>query len=218
MCYISNCNIEKTRESRIENMEIKMEQFIGIFPNAINNELCSEFVRWYDEVTEHGLTMSAMEKTGLSGIARKDEEIVIPKHLPHDCFSDNMLHPLWKNLSDCYDLYSTNFAIEQTMTSHSFKIHRVQPSEGYHLWHHEHNYYCSYKALVWMIIIEAPSRGGETEFLYQSMRLEPKVGQLTIWPAAFTHKHRGNPPLEGRKTYITGWFDVTPPLPDYNNE
>tara|TARA_B110000977_G_C10900447_1_gene425065 strand:- start:544 stop:753 length:210 start_codon:yes stop_codon:yes gene_type:complete len=69
-----------------------------------------------------------------------------------------------------------------------------------------------------MIIIEAPSRGGETEFLYQSMRVEPKVGQLTIWPAAFTHKHRGNPPLEGRKTYITGWFDVTPPLPDYNNE
>ena len=45
------------------------------------------------------------------------------------------------------------------------------------------------------------------------MRIEPKVGQLTIWPAGFTHKHRGNPPLEGQKTYITGWFELTPPAP-----
>jgi hypothetical protein len=23
--------------------------------------------------------------------------------------------------------------------------------------------------------------------------------------------HRGNPPLEGQKTYITGWFELLPP-------
>ena len=61
-----------------------------------------------------------------------------------------------------------------------------------------------------MVVIESPERGGETEFLHQSMRIEPKVGQLVIWPAGFTHKHRGNPPLEGQKTYITGWFQMVP--------
>ena len=34
-----------------------------------------------------------------------------------------------------------------------------------------------------------------------------KIKQLSIWPATFTHKHRGNPPLEGQKTYLTGWFE-----------
>ena len=36
----------------------------------------------------------------------------------------------------------------------------------------------------------------------------PEVGKLLIWPAGFTHMHRGNPPLEGEKMYITGWFTV----------
>jgi len=198
-------------------MKIEMKQFVGIFPNTISNELCSDFVRWFDEVSEQGLTMSAMEERDMPGLVRTDETIIIPNGLPHDCFSNNMLQPLWKNLSDCYDLYSTNFAIDQTMTSHAFKIHRVNPSEGYHQWHHEHSFHTSTKVLAWMIIIEAPKSGGETEFLNQSLRIEPKVGQLTIWPAGFTHKHRGNPPLEGRKTYITGWFDLTLP-PNYNNK
>ena len=59
--------------------------------------------------------------------------------------------------------------------------------------------------------LESPKKGGETEFLYQSMRIEPEVGKLLIWPAGFTHKHRGNPPLEGQKTYMTGWFDLINP-------
>ena len=44
------------------------------------------------------------------------------------------------------------------------------------------------------------------------MRIEPKVKQLLIWPAGYTHTHRGNPPLEGQKTYITGWFEEVDPV------
>jgi hypothetical protein len=196
-------------------MERTTEQFIGIFPNAIHDDLCAEIVRWFDEMSKHGLTMYAMEQVTLGGINRKDEEMGIPTHLPFECFHENITQAVWQSLRECHDLYAGDFAIEQTMSSHSFKIHRVHPSEGYHVWHHEHSYHCPYKVLAWMIVLEAPKRGGETEFLYQSMRVEPKVGQLTIWPAAFTHKHRGNPPLEGRKTYITGWFELLPPN---NNE
>ena len=49
--------------------------------------------------------------------------------------------------------------------------------------------------------------GGETEFLYQSRRVKPKRGRLAIWPAQFTHMHRGNPPLSGDKYVITGWVE-----------
>ena len=49
--------------------------------------------------------------------------------------------------------------------------------------------------------------GGETEFLYQSMRVKPKQGTLLIWPAAFTHTHRGNPPLSNEKYIVTGWTE-----------
>ena len=40
-----------------------MEQFVGIFPNAINNELRSGIINWFNEISERGLTMSTMRET-----------------------------------------------------------------------------------------------------------------------------------------------------------
>ena len=47
--------------------------------------------------------------------------------------------------------------------------------------------------------------GGETEFLYQQRREQAITGDLLIFPAAFTHTHRGNPPLGGVKYIATTW-------------
>ena len=53
-----------------------------------------------------------------------------------------------------------------------------------------------------------PNSGGETEFLHQNLRIHPEIGKTLIWPAQWTHTHRGNPPLDGFKVYATGWFSL----------
>jgi hypothetical protein len=50
--------------------------------------------------------------------------------------------------------------------------------------------------------------GGETEFLYQSIRIKPKKGTLILCPGSFTHTHRGNPPLSGEKYIVTTWIEL----------
>jgi len=49
--------------------------------------------------------------------------------------------------------------------------------------------------------------GGETEFLYLKKRFKPIRDRLLIFPAGFTHTHRGNPPLSGDKYILTGWVE-----------
>jgi len=49
--------------------------------------------------------------------------------------------------------------------------------------------------------------GGETEFLYVKRRVSAKKGRFVLWPAGFTHTHRGNPPLSGEKYIMTGWVE-----------
>ncbi|MGA1379858.1 MAG: 2OG-Fe(II) oxygenase, partial [Chitinophagaceae bacterium] len=49
--------------------------------------------------------------------------------------------------------------------------------------------------------------GGETEFLYQSARVEAAQGRLVLAPASYTHMHRGNPPLDGEKYILTSWLE-----------
>ena len=191
-----------------EARQFSLDQFIGIFPNAISEALCSEFIRWFNEISEQGITMSAMEEQGVPGHIRKDETILIPSRIPIHCFPRDICIPLWQNLKECFNFYDNEYTIDRPTTSHVFKIHRVHPSGGYHVWHHEHDYMSPYRVLAWHLTLEAPEKGGETEFLHQSIRIESKVGQLAIWQEGHTHKHRGNPPLEGQKTYLTGWFEL----------
>jgi hypothetical protein len=49
--------------------------------------------------------------------------------------------------------------------------------------------------------------GGETEFLHQKWKVTPKKGLTLIWPAHFTHIHRGLPSYTTEKYVTTGWFD-----------
>ena len=191
---------------------MKLEQFIGIFPNAIDNSLCSNFIEWFNLMSENHLTMSSMEASGQPGTTRKDEVIHIPTQLRTNCFPKGLTNPLWQSILECYNIYYDHYNIDRPLNSYSFKAHRVQPTGGYHQWHHEQWAGDSDRILAWHLNLEVPKRGGETEFLFQSIRVEPKIGQLLIWPAGFTHKHRGNPPLEGQKTYLTGWFDLVEPF------
>ena len=90
-----------------------------------------------------------------------------------------------------------------------FKYQITNPSQGYHVWHPEYDHNISETRLrwgVWTFYLNDIEEGGETEFLYQSLRIKPKQGTLCLFPAYYTHTHRGNPPLKDTKHIITGWI------------
>ena len=192
--------------------QFSIDQFIGAFPVAVSDSFCSELVGWFNAIVEQGLTFSSLnvvQSDGpLPGIFRKDELVQVPNMLPAACFpNEALVLPLWRSIIECFNIYVAEYNLQdRTLISNNFNVHRVRPAGGYHVWHHEHSAGEPYRVLAWHLNLEAPEKGGETEFLHQSMRFEPKVGQLLIWPAGFTHKHRGNPPLDSHKTYVTGWF------------
>ena len=79
---------------------------------------------------------------------------------------------------------------------------------GYHIWHHETDRReTSNRVLAWTVYLNDVAEGGETEYLYQHLRIKPTTGTFVIWPAGFTHTHRGNPPLSNDKYIMTGWIE-----------
>jgi hypothetical protein len=93
-------------------------------------------------------------------------------------------------------------------TNYTFKVQKTKIGGGYHVWHYESgSREHSNRLLTWILYLNDVHEGGETEFLYQHMRVKPEQGTLVIWPAAFTHTHRGNPPLSNEKYIVTGWTE-----------
>jgi hypothetical protein len=79
---------------------------------------------------------------------------------------------------------------------------------GYHFWHCEHfNRETGPRVLAWMIYLnDIPAGEGETEFIWQKLRVQPEAGKCLIWPTQFTHTHRGNPVYSTTKYIATGWY------------
>ena len=80
---------------------------------------------------------------------------------------------------------------------------------GYHIWHFENDAMSvASRILTWTIYLNDVEEGGETEFLYQHKRVKAEKGNILIFPASFTHTHRGNPPISGDKYILTGWWNL----------
>ena len=94
------------------------------------------------------------------------------------------------------------------MISSDIKVQKTPPGGGYHLWHYENSDEThALRELVWMIYLnDMPDGEGETEFLYQRRRIKPTAGTVVVWPAGFTHTHKGNTVLTEDKYILTGWY------------
>ena len=193
---------------------MKIDDFIGIFENALSENLCNEIMNHYEYVNRLGSTVSRQQDDRVSPMEKETQMYYL--HLEKDpdvqkinkIFMTNFADSIW----DCYRKYSEKYGALVSVNRHriceSIKIQKVKPTQGYHVWHCENDSKeHSPRILFILAYLNDVEEGGETEFLYQRLRIKPKKGTLIISPSGFTHTHRGNPPLSGDKYVINTWME-----------
>lgn len=194
-------------------MNVKHEQFIGIYENAFTKEYCDAVINYFEKMADAGFTLSRQEHENVVKSAKNDTILFSTSDPVVSLYENTALMrqfngTLW---GTCYPDYAEKYWILKDLGSHSsysFKIQKTKIGQGYHLWHSDAGTRetCN-RLLVWSLYLNDVEEGGETEFVHQHMRIKPKQGTLVIWPAGFTHTHRGNPPLTGDKYIVTGWIE-----------
>jgi hypothetical protein len=194
-------------------MNIKHEQFIGIYEDAFSKEYCESVISYFEKMVDAGYTVNRQQQENAHKAVKNDIALFSTNNTAINLIENAVLmkqfnETLW---GQCYAEYSNEFWSLKNFTAHnsySFKIQKTEPGQGYHIWHCESgSRECCTRILAWTLYLNDVEEGGETEFIYQHMRVKPKQGTLVIWPAAFTHTHRGNPPLTGAKYIVTGWIE-----------
>ena len=108
-----------------------------------------------------------------------------------------------------YDYLKRIDKISQWRLSPSYNIQRYDgKEEGYFSLHNEASGSYPYRMLAWMVYLNNAECG--TEFPYQERTVTPKAGRTVIWPAGWTHPHKGVTPNIGVKYISTGWFYQLP--------
>ena len=64
------------------------------------------------------------------------------------------------------------------------------------------------RIIAYMLYLNTVTNKGGTEFPFQNVTLSATKGDLALWPAEFTHPHRGVISPTQEKYIATGWFEL----------
>ena len=88
-----------------------------------------------------------------------------------------------------------------------YNIQKYDPCGGYPVLHHENEGGQVVKrVMAWMIYLNTVTDKGGTYFAYYNKTIKAKEGRLVIWPAYFTHPHKGIVSKTQTKYIATGWY------------
>ena len=196
-----------------------IKDFIGIFPNAASKEYCEKVIDHFDRVQKtrgygYGSIRTRQDNDGVQTVEKEsdmyffDTEEDLTVLATGEAILQKYSETTWK----CYEKFKEKYGFLQSLPLHkmsySVKIQKYKPSQGYHIWHCDASKIASSRRMmVSMLYLNTVEKGGETEFLHQSMRVSPKQGTLVLFPTYWTHPHRGNPPLESDKYIINSWLE-----------
>jgi hypothetical protein len=192
----------------MSNIQVTHNQFIGIYENVLSKEDCANIIETFENELKSKVDSSGENQFFRDKMERHDYH----KFYKSDDLSNSIVLKVNESLEQAINLYAEEFWVVKQLkaTSLEIKLQKTPPRGGYHVWHCEQGdkSYAD-RVLAWTIYLnDIPSGEGETEFLWQGLRVQPKAGTVSIFPASFTHTHRGNPVYSCDKYIATGWYTL----------
>ncbi len=186
----------------------KHPNFIGswtIEPITICDDLISYFelniLKQKKGLTGSGFDLATKDSVD---ITIKPKEIILPGNEAFKVYFDQLL--------ECYKNYVEEWIflkeISQRLEISSFNLQRYKPGQHFKKIHTERYSLDSlHRIFAFMTYLNDVQEGGSTYFSHYDLEIQPRKGLTLIWPAEWTHAHRGNILKEGSKYIITGWIN-----------
>ena len=171
--------------------------------------LCDELINYFESNNikqRAGVTVSGLDKEtkDTTDIRIKPKEILLPGN---EIFKEYM-----EEVFECHKDYISQWEFLQNNPRRyeigSFKMGRYKPGQHFKRIHTERFSLASlHRIFVFMTYLNDVDEGGSTYFNNYDLEIKPKKGLTLIWPAEWTHAHRGNILRKGSKYIITGWIN-----------
>jgi len=183
--------------------------FVEIYDDDKSDD-CASIVNYFESVYDEG----SSRNSGLAFFNRSRQKVCATKTLN---FSDDVpineevygfVQRALTQYTDKYNYLNTLNKSSYWRLCPQYNIQRYTEGEGFFSLHNEQSGSYPYRLLAWMVYLNDAASG--TEFPYQDMIVSPLPGRTVIWPAGWTHPHKGVTPNVGVKYIATGWFYTLP--------
>ena len=187
---------------------------IGIYDNSISEGLIDDLLSAltiYNQHVEEGTVSTAATSNVVKDV--KESFDLCSVHM-----DDDLVHRYHTELQASLEKYLSEYTfaavVDRFAITEYWNIQHYPPGGGFKQWHCEMTGMAvpdAFRHLVFMTYlstVEDKDNTGEggTEFFYQDLKVNAVKGRTVIWPAYWTHTHKGIVSPTQEKTIVTGWY------------
>jgi len=183
--------------------QVAANSFIFVKDDALPGFLCDDMVQRFEQAEDEQYLGRIGQTFEQDTSIKKSTDLVVSGK-PHWKDVDNNL---FRSLSMALNEFKQTFEyFKGPFKDNGYAIQRTNVGEHYH-WHIDggsHDFAQRQLVALWYLN-DVPGPGGETEFLFQDVKITPKKGRLVLFPPFWTHEHRGVTLEKGVKYIATTW-------------
>ena len=172
-------------------------------------DICDDLINYFEVnipkqkigLSAGGLDLNTKDSVDITIYPR---DIMLPDNKPFKAYFDELF--------ECYKNYVNEWpflkTISESLEIGSFNLQRYKPGQHFKKIHTERSSLDSlHRIFAFMTYLNDVQEGGSTYFSHYDLEIKPRKGLTLIWPAEWTHAHRGNILKKGSKYIITGWIN-----------
>ena len=172
--------------------------------------ICDELIDYFESnknKQKKGATLSGQDLN----IKNSTDILINPKDIK--LLGNEVFEKYLHNLFSCYEAYLSEWPFLMTFAENlqisSFNLQRYQSGQHFQKLHTERSSLGTlHRVFAWMTYLNDVDHedGGSTFFSHYGLAIQPRKGLTLIWPAEWTHAHKGNVLKANNKYIITGWM------------
>jgi len=183
--------------------EVQPRSFIFERPQALPAVFCEEVIRRFEAHPEHQYRGRIGQTKHQDRAVKRTTDLVVSNKQD------------WKDIDEIFfrcvaaalqEFRETFPYFKGPFKDLGYQVQRYLPGEYYH-WHIDggsHEFSQRQLVVLWYLN-DVPGPGGETEFLYQGVKVKPQQGKMVLFPPFWTHEHRAVRLAQGAKYIATTW-------------
>ena len=193
---------------------MKEKNFISIYDNALTSAEC-KFIRDYHDGDDYILSIR-QEGMTLDDTVRKQWKDSHDRYMAmyiEGAYQNNGINNIIaKSIKEHIEKYKEENPelnlLDKWVIRDNYNLQKYSTGGGYHILHCENYNTGKHRTniLAWMYYLNTVREGGGTYFANFDLTVNAVEGRLVIWPAYWTHFHKGIVSKTYEKYIATGWF------------